>query len=354
MRKESYEFLQRLIETPSPSGFEQPVQRLIRDYMASYADEVRTDVHGNVIGIKNPEGFPRVMLAGHCDQIGMMIQHISEEGFIYVGAIGGIDAAVLPGLTVVIHNERGPVRGVIGRKPIHLLKPEERDKPRLELSEMCIDIGAKNKKEAQSLVALGDAVTFDLQMYALHNQLVAAPGFDDKVGAFVVAEALRLLERRKLSCAVYAVSTVQEELGLRGARTSAFGIDPQVGIAVDVTHASDYPGCDPKRTGECKLGEGPTIARGPNINPVLRQLMEEVAAQKKIKWQPEPEPRATGTDANAIQINRAGVATGLVSIPNRYMHTPVEVVHLGDLENAAKLLAETCLRITPDMDFTPL
>lgn len=354
MRKESLHFLRRLIETPSPSGFEQPVQRLVREYVGPYADEVRTDVHGNVIAVKNPGGYPRVMLAGHCDQIGMMVQHISEDGYIYVAAIGGIDAAVMAGLPVVVHNERGPIIGVIGRKPVHLLKADERGKASMDLSEMFIDIGAKDKDDARSRVEIGDPVTFHLHMDTLLNDLVAGPGFDDKVGSFVVSETLRLIGEKKLTCAIYAVSTVQEEIGLRGARTSAYGIDPQVGIAVDVTHGTDYPGCDCKKTGECKLGEGPTIARGPNINPVLRKLLQETADKKKIPWQPEPEPRATGTDANSIQISRAGVATGLVSIPNRYMHTPVEIVHLSDLEHAAQLLAETCLRIKKDADFTPL
>jgi tetrahedral aminopeptidase len=354
MRPESLDFLRTLIETPSPSGFEQPVQRVFRTYIAPFADEVRTDVHGNVIAVKNPEGYPRVMLAGHCDQIGMMVQHISEDGYLHFAAIGGIDAAVMAGIPVVVHGDNGPVIGVIGRKPIHLLKADERDKARMDLSEMWIDIGAKDRKDAQTKTQVGDPVTFHLHMDKLMNDLMAGPGFDDKVGSFVVAEALRLIGNKKLSCAVYAVSTVQEELGLRGARTSAFGIDPQVGIAVDVTHGTDYPGCDCRKTGECKLGAGPTIGRGPNINPVLRGLIEQTADKKKLKWQPEPEPRATGTDANSIQISRAGVATALVAIPNRYMHTPVEIIHLKDLETAAKLLAEVCLAIKPDADFIPM
>jgi putative aminopeptidase FrvX len=264
MRTESLDFLRQLIETPSPSGFEQPAQRLVRQYVAPWADEVRTDVHGNVIAVKNPDGYPRIMLAGHCDQIGMMIQHISDDGYLYFAAIGGIDAAVMAGIPVVVHGEGGPVPGVIGRKPIHLLKPEERDKSRLDLSEMFIDIGATDKANARTRVEVGDCATFNLKMDTLLNDLVAGPGFDDKVGSFVICEALRLIGSKKLTCAVYAVSTVQEELGLRGARTSAFGIDPQVGIAVDVTHGTDYPGCDCKKTGECKLGAGPTIARGPS------------------------------------------------------------------------------------------
>ncbi|NPV47334.1 MAG: M42 family metallopeptidase [Armatimonadetes bacterium] len=354
MRQQSLSFLQSLIETPSPSGFEQPVQRLVRDYATQFADEVSTDVHGNVIAVKNPGGYPRVMLAGHCDQIGMMVTHITDDGYVYFAAVGGIDAAVMPGLPVCIHTRDGCVPGVIGRKAIHLLKPEERDKAKHDLGELWIDIGAKNKEEAGKLVRVGDPATFALTFQPLQQDLVAGPGFDDKVGSFVVMEALRLLSGKKLKCAVYAVSTVQEELGLRGARTSAYGIDPQVGIAVDVTHATDYPGADAKRTGEAKLGLGPTIARGPNINPPLRELLETAATAKKLPWQPEPEPGATGTDANAIQISRAGVAAALVAIPNRYMHTPVEVVSLADLENAAKIIAETCLRITPQTSFIPL
>jgi tetrahedral aminopeptidase len=354
MRPESLEFLKTLIETPSPSGFEQPAQRVVREYARPFADDVRTDVHGNVIAVKNPDGYPRVMLAGHCDQIGMMLTHITDDGYLYFAPIGGIDAAVMPGLPVCIYGREGCVAGVVGRKAIHLMKAEERDRAKHDLGELWVDIGAKNKEEAARLVRVGDPITFALSFQPLQQDLVAGPGFDDKVGSFVVMEALRLVARKKLKCALYAVSTVQEELGLRGARTSAFGIDPQVGIAVDVTHGTDYPGAEAKRGGEVKLGAGPTICRGPNINLPLRQLLEETADSKKLPWQLEPEPSATGTDANAIQISRAGVAAALVAIPNRYMHTPVEIVSLSDLENAAKIIAETLVRITPEMDFIPM
>jgi len=354
MRPESLQFLRNLIETPSPSGFEQPVQRVVRAYASAFADEVTTDVHGNVTAVLNPGGYPRVMLAGHCDQIGMMLTHVTDDGYLYFAAIGGIDAAVVPGLPLCVHGRHGCVPGVVGRKAIHLMKPEERDKAKHELADLWIDIGAQNKDDALSCVQVGDPVTFALHFQTLRQDLVAGPGFDDKVGAFVAMESLRLLAGRKLKCAVYAVSTVQEELGLRGARSSAFGIDPQVGIAIDVTHATDYPGGDPKRTGEVKLGAGPTICRGPNINPPLRELLEAAAAKKKLPWQVEPEPGATGTDANAIQISRAGVATALLGIPNRYMHTPVEVVSLTDLETAAKIIAEAVAKLTPETNLVPL
>ncbi len=354
MRPESLSFLQSLLQAPSPSGFEQPVQQIVRSYAEPWADEIRTDVHGNVTAAKNPDTTPRVMLAGHCDQIGLMVQHITDEGFLNFSAIGGVDVALLPGTRVYIHAAGGPVLGVIGRKAIHLLEPEERKKAETKISKLWIDIGAKDKEATQKLVQVGDPITFELGMHRLANDLVTGPGFDDKVGAFVVMETLRLLQDRSLDCAVYSVSTVQEELGLRGARTSCFGIDPQVGIAVDVTHASDYPEAEKAVTGEIKLGNGPTIARGANINPVLHRLLIETAQENDIPYQPEPAPRATGTDANAIQISSAGVAAALISIPNRYMHTPVEVVSLGDLENAAWLLAEVVARIDGQIDFVPV
>ncbi len=354
VRRESLQFLKDLIAAPSPSGFEQPAQAVVRERMAPFADEIRTDVHGNVIVIKNPDAQPRVMLAGHCDQVGMMVQHINDEGYLSFAAIGGVDPSIVIGTRVIVHNERGPVLGVIGRKPIHLLSAEERSKPQLSLDKMFIDIGAKDKKAAEKLVALADPITYQADFQELDRDLVVAPGFDDKMGVFVCMEAFRTLARRRLGCGLYAVSTVQEELGLRGAHTSAFGIDPVAGIAVDVTHASDYPGCDKARQGDIKIGEGPTIAIGANINPVLGKLLVATAKEKKIPHQIDPAPRGTGTDANAIQLNRAGVAAALVSVPNRYMHTPIEVISLSDLGNAAKLVAETVAKIGPEVDFTPV
>ncbi|MBN1347423.1 MAG: M42 family metallopeptidase [Phycisphaerae bacterium] len=355
MRAESQEFLFQLLETPSPSGFEQPVQRIIRKRMKPLADQITPDVHGNTVVALNPKGSPRVMLAGHVDQIGFMVRYISDEGYLYFGPIGGIDATVVPGLSLVVHTAKGPVEGVVGRKAIHLMKPEERNNAKVDLNELWLDIGAKDKKEAARRVEIGDPITYRLGATKLGRDLVASPGMDDKVGAFVVMEALRLIKQssRKCRCAVFSVATVQEELGLRGARTSCFGVDPLVGIAVDVTHSADYPGADKKVIGDLAVGKGPVVSIGPNINPVVGRLLMATGRKKKVPYQREGEPRATGTDANAIQISRSGVAAGLVSIPNRYMHTPVEVVSLSDLENAAKLLAETCLEITTKTDFVP-
>mgnify|MGYP001044964427 CR=1 FL=1 len=353
MRKESVQFLRDIIAAPSPSGYEQPAQRVVRQRMDSFADEIRTDLHGNLIVVKNPAGSPRVMLAGHIDQIGMMVVHITDDGYLRLQPIGGIDTVHLVGARVWVHTKSGPIPGIIGRTAIHLLPAEQRGKAP-EIHDLWVDLGVSDRKAAEKLVRIGDPVTWQDGWLELQGGLVAAAGFDDKVGAFVAMEALRLAAQRKLSCALYAVSTVQEEIGLRGAQTSAFGIDPLVGIAIDVGHATDYPGSSKDRQGDVRLGKGPIIARGANINPVVFDLLVRVAEKEKIPYQLEGAPRATGTDANVIQVTRAGVAAGLVSIPNRYMHSAVEVVALNDLENTAKLIAAAVAAITPDMNFTPV
>lgn len=352
MRKESYDFLRKIQETPSPSGFEQPVQRIVRRRMKPVADAIETDVHGNVIVALNPEGSPRVMLAGHCDQIALMVNYVDDNGFIFFSTIGGIDAGVLPGSRVVVHSKNGPIDGVIGRRPVHVMKPEERGQ-KVEIRELWIDIGAHGKKEVERVISIGDPITFRLEMVRLGDEMATSPAFDNKCGTFVVMEALRLCSVKKLRCALFAVSTVQEEVGLRGAKTSCYGVDPHVGIAVDVTHATDYPDIDKRVNGNIKMGEGPTISIGPNINPPLAELLIKTARSKRVPYQREAAPGGTGTDANAIQLTRAGVATALVSIPNRYMHTPVEVINLKDLGAAAKLIAETVLAIGPRTRFIP-
>lgn len=356
MEAESLDFLKQVVSAPSPSGFEGPVRKIIADRMETFCDEVRHDVMGNVIGVLNPEAEPRVMLAGHCDEIGMMVTNISKEGYIYFGSVGGIEPMLLLAQPVTIYGAKGEVPGVIGRKPIHLLHKDrdKKDKPP-KMHELWVDIGAKNKADAEKVVAVGDYVTVDAGFRQLRNNLAAARGFDDRVGAFAVAETLRRLARGrpKPKVGVYGVATTQEELGLRGARTSAYGIDPHAGIAVDVGFASDYPTINKNIVGDLSLGDGPVIAKGPNINPVLGRLLVDTARAKKIPYQMEGAPRATGTDANVMQMTRSGVATALVSVPNRYMHTPVEVVSLTDLDNTSKLLAAALRALSPSQDFTP-
>ncbi|MCD6308287.1 MAG: M42 family metallopeptidase [Candidatus Latescibacteria bacterium] len=353
MRKKSLAFLKSILKSPSPSGYEQPVQKLWREYVKQFAD-VRTDFHGSAIGGINPKGSPRIMFAGHCDEIGFMVRYIDDKGFISFGPIGGFDESIIPGRRVTVHTADGPVPGVIGKTPIHLMKPDDRKKAS-EIRDLWIDIGAKDKKAAKKLVAVGDPVTYVEDFMEMKTGLAVARAFDDRIGSFAVAEVLRLLSegKKKLTSAVFGVSTVQEEIGLRGARTSAFGVDPQIGIATDVTFATDQPGVEKKQVGDIRLGGGPVIARGPNINPKVHDLLVATAKKMKIPFQVEGISRATGTDANAIQVTRSGVAAGLLSIPVRYMHTPVETLDLTDAENAAKLMAGFAEAVTPDMDFTP-
>lgn len=356
MEHTSHEFLRQLLETPSPSGFEQVIQQVVRNHTRSFADEVRTDSHGNVFAARYPEGrpsdAPRVMLAGHCDQIGLMVQYVDGDGFLYVQPIGGWDMQILLGQHLTVWAKEGPVTGVVARRAIHLLKQEERNKVP-DFTDVWVDIGAKNREEAEGIVRCGDPVTFALGYRPLRNGLASSPAMDDKVGLWVCMEAVRLLQGRSLAAAVYGVSTVAEEIGLRGATTAAYSINPTVGIAVDVCHATDTPGNDKKQVGETKCGAGPVIFRGPNISPRVFDLLETTAKAHEIPVQIRGVPRATGTDANAIQISREGVACGLIGIPNRYMHSPVEVVHLDDLANAARLLAEFCAAVGPDTNWIP-
>lgn len=356
MRKDSRNFLFDLLTTPSPSGFEEEIQKIVKARVSKFADDVQIDVHGNLIAALNPGKDLRVMFAGHCDQIGFMVTHISDQGYLCFNQIGGHDPTVVTASQVVVLTENGPVNGVIGYKPVHLVPRNERGKA-TELSKLWIDIGAGSREEAESMVQVSDPIVYVPQVTELGANLIAAPGCDDRVGVFVVMEALRLVAeafaKKSKSLSLFAVSTVQEEVGLRGARTACFGIDPQVGIAVDVTHASDNPGAEAKQIGTVKLGEGPTISRGANINNTLEKLLRKTADKKKIPCQRLSSPSITGTDANPIQVSRSGVATGLIGVPNRYMHTKVEVVDLRDLEAGAKLLAETFLAMTPKTDFIP-
>jgi putative aminopeptidase FrvX len=352
MYEPSLAFLKTMLTTPSPSGYEKAIQDVVRGWAAPLAHEVRTDRHGNVIAVLNPQGSPRIMLAGHCDQLGLMVEYIDDCGFLYVQPIGGWDMQILLGQNLVVWTKNGSVPAVVSRKAPHLLTADERKKVP-EFTDVWIDIGAKDRKDAEDLVALGDVLTVDLGYRELRNGLFTSPGLDDKVGVWTVMETLRLLQGKPLQAAVFCVSTVQEEIGLRGATTSAYGIHPEVGIAVDVCHATDTPGNDKKLVGDTRLGSGPVIFRGPNINPHVHDRLVTSAKTHEIPVQVRGVPKATGTDANAIQLARDGVAAGLVGIPNRYMHSPVEVVSLDDLDRAARLLADFCTSVTSNANWIP-
>ncbi|MCU0316581.1 MAG: M42 family metallopeptidase [Fimbriimonadaceae bacterium] len=354
MRDQSLDFLKSLVNTPSPSGYEERVAQVYREYTSSYAHQVNTDFHGNTWAVLNPDAEMKIMLAGHMDEIGFIIHYISDDGFLHFSPVGGHDPTIPLGQRVWVHGKER-VAGVIGRKPIHLLEPGERDK-KPELHEYWIDIGATKREEVEELIELGDPVTFQVEFQHLLGDRAVARGFDNRVGSFIVAEALRLLaEEGGLDggVGVYAVATVQEEIGLRGARTSAFSIDPQSGIAVDVNFAIDHPGLSKARYGQLDIGKGPSVGRGANINPIVYRMIKEAAAQNEIPIQISPEPGGTGTDANAMQVSRSGMATGLLGVPLRYMHTPCELLSLTDVEQCAKLMAGYCRLVKPDTDFTP-
>jgi endoglucanase len=354
MTDQDFQFFKELVEAPSPSGFEQPAQRVIRRALEGVADQLRTDVLGNVIAtLDGPAGAPRLMLAGHCDEIGFMVKYIDERGFLFFAPIGGVDPHLVPGQRVAVHTSGGPVAGVIGRRPIHQLETSERDKV-MPFKTQFIDIGCADRAAAQALVAVGDPVTFAVGVERLQGTRIASRAFDDKIGAYVVAQVLREVRRRgDQRVTLIGVSTVQEEVGLRGGTASAYGVRPDLGIAVEVGFASDYPDADHKHAGEIRLGQGPILARGPNINPQLFQLLTATAREEEIPYQVMGIPRATGTDANVMQLARGGVATALVSVPLRYMHSPVEMLDLDDLQHTVRLLSALCARITPELSFIP-
>lgn len=331
------ELFHRLLTTAAPSGYEGAVQEVYKELMAPYVDSIETDNMGNVIAVKKgPEGSPKVMLTAHCDEIGFLVSNIDDKGFLYVQEIGGIDTDLLPGRKVEIHTEKGVVDGIFGKKAIHLTKGEEKKK--LSTEDVWLDIAATSKKDALKRVEVGDYVTFAKDAIFYDNQRVASPSTDDRIGVWTLIETAKMLKDEVLACSVYFVSTCQEELGARGAKTAADYIHPDVGIAIDVTHATDYPTAETRLAGNIKLGGGPVITMGPNINQdVCRELK---AAVGEVDVQYEAIARPTGTDANVIQLSSCGVKTGLVSIPCRYMHTPYEMVSLEDARGAAELMAQ--------------
>jgi len=353
MQSTSFAFLKALNEAPSPSGYEQPAARVYRDYLAPIADAVTTDVMGSVHALLKGTGDgPSVMLAGHIDEIGFMVTYITDDGYCAFAPIGGHDPQILPGMRVDVHAKGGVLRGVLGRQPIHLLEEEER-KAVVKMHKMFIDLGLPAAAVKQQ-VRVGDPVTYGAGLETFGDGMAVSRAFDDKVGAWICAEALRLVKEAGGAAGdLVAAGTVQEEIGMRGGTASAYSQDPVVGIAVEVTHATDYPDVDKRKFGEVRCGKGPVLARGANINPKVLELLIAAAEAEKIPYQLEAAPRGTGTDANAIQLSRGGKAAALVGVALRYMHTPTEVLCLEDAGNAARLLAAFVRRLEPGCDFTP-
>jgi len=352
MRPESLDFLTNLLNTPTPSSDEARGQRVWLDYAQPYADKVETDTYGNAMAILNPEGSPKIMIEGHADEIAFQVQYIDDDGFIYFSGVGGHDPSLARGQRVHIHGRNGEVLGVIGALAIHMQdRGKKQEVP--ELHELFIDIGASGRKQAEKRVAVGDLVTYTVGWQQLHGDIYIARACDNRIGTFVVAEALRLCakSRKKLKACVVAASAVGEENGLYGAHMLGYSVRPDAALVVDVGQATDIPVTNKKRFGDTKLGKGPILSRGSVNHPVLVRRLEDVAIKNKIAFQRGIDPRYSGTDADAIFLQRGGIATAAIGVPNRYMHTPVEAVHLKDLENLALWLTAFILDLRPNESF---
>lgn len=355
MNDSSYAFLKRLLDTPGPSGFEAPAARVWRAEAERFADRVETDVAGNSIATLGAGGT-RIMLAGHIDEIGVMITHIDEEGFLYIDGIGGWDPQVLVGQRIRFLTRSGSVLGVVGKKPIHLMKSEEKEKA-AKLSELWVDVGVGGREAAAARgLRVGDPGVVDGGMVELGEGLIASRSIDNRIGAFVVLEVLRRLaeeEANRPSASVSAVATVQEEIGYSGggARIATRAVEPRVALVVDLTFASDTPGMEKKEIGEHRLGSGPVLTRGSATHPLVFERLAATAEAESIPYTIQASPRFTSTDADGIYLTGSGVATGVVSIPNRYMHSPNEIVSLDDLDAAVRLIAAFCRGLADDDEF---
>jgi endoglucanase len=340
MREQSLDFLRTLVNTPSPTGHEVRGQRVWLDYAKQFAGETFYDAYGNCVAVLNKGGSPRLMLAAHADEIAMAVNFISDEGFIYVRKMGGVDAAITKAQRIVIHSRNGAVKGVVGNVAPHLMREEKDPKPP-KIHDLFVDIGASNRKEAEKLVRIGDPITLADEFDLLRNDLAVARAFDNRIGTFAVAESLRLLKESKvkLHAEICAVSNVQEEVGLLGARQIAYSLKPDAALVVDVTHATDCPTVSKAQHGDVKIGHGPVLTHGGCNHPEVVTRIEAVAKAKKIMLQHGAMSSNSGTDTDVIFWTRGGIASALVSLPNRYMHSPVEVVSLRDLEKIPELLA---------------
>ena len=331
-------FLEDLLNARSPSGYETEAQAAFDAHVGTQADRYAKDNLGNRIATANPDGDPIVLMTGHMDELGLIINYVNDKGFLYFGRIGGIDLQTISGRRVDILTANGVVKGVTGRRAIHLLDADERKKvPKAE--NLWIDIGAKDKADALSRVSIGDVAVYNQSVEVMTGTVCTARAFDNKAGCYVVGEVNRRLmaDKTGLHAQVVSVATTQEEIGCRGARTIAHKIPAHFAIAVDVGHATDHPECDNRRFGEFKLGGGPIITRGPNVSPVVFAKLKQLAEEKEIPYQVEADPNPTRTDGRELQMGRDGIATGVVSIPLRYMHTASEIVDVQDIEHTVQL-----------------
>lgn len=343
-------FLFELLNTPSPSGNEVEIQKKWMAYVKDFAHQVQTDPAGNVIGILNPDAPFKVLLAGHCDEIGLVINHIDENGFLRFDKVGGISQKVAVGMKVHILGYEKQLVGVIGANAQH----HGGVKDDLEFEDLYIDCGAKSKEEMENYVQIGDLAVYKREPELLLNDRISGRGLDNRTGAFIVAEVLRRLAKEQLNVGVYAVSTVNEETNMGGAYFAAAGLNPTMAIACDVTFATDYPGVNTAKHGDVKLDKGPVLAKGAPVNIKINQLLEKAAKTLNIGLQYELTPRYTGTDADKMRLTGRGVPVGLVSLPLRYMHSPVEEASFKDMEEEISLLVEMIKNLSGTESLKPL
>ena len=327
-----------LLTATGVAGYEESVREAFASYIRPFVDDITTDTSGNLIAHKKGSGT-KVMFVAHIDEVGLMITYIDADGFLFFQPVGGIDTTLLPGQRVHIHHGDTTVVGVIGKKAIHLLPADERGKTTVKAEDLWIDIGAATREEAEQRVEIGDYITYSTTPQMLTDDVVLSKSLDDRAGVFTLYEIARLVANETLSCDLYLVASVQEEIGCRGVRTAAFALQPEIGIAIDVTHATDYPTVSPKKSGNIELGKGVVIAKGPNIDHQICEQLKQVAKHAELNYQLEAIPHPTGTDANFMQVTATGIRTALLSIPCRYMHTANEVVSVNDIRDTATLAA---------------
>lgn len=343
--------LDALLRTPGPSGYEAPAAKVWRD-AADFAAITTDGLGSSVATIGDDDTAPLVAVVGHIDEIGLVITHIDEKGFLYFAPIGGWDPQILVGQRVTVTGRSGQVPGVAGRKPIHLLDPDQRKKV-VKLKEMHIDIGVADRDEAEELVSVGDPVVIECEPVPVAGTRLVSRSMDNRLGSYVALEALRRChENGRHRARFSAVAAVQEEIGLFGSRTAAFTVRPDLAVAIDVTHATDAPGVDEKEVGSHPFGSGPVIGRGSTLSPKVYELLRETAEQAGIPYSIGASGNATHTDADSLQISRTGIPTGLVSIPLRYMHSPVEMVDLADVEATVELMVAFVENLDPEVDLT--
>ncbi|MDX1671534.1 MAG: M20/M25/M40 family metallo-hydrolase [Balneolaceae bacterium] len=350
-----YDFLEKLLVTPSPTGFETAGQKVWKEYVDRFADDVQTDAYGSAAARLNTSfDVITVMLEAHCDEIGMIVQHITEEGFVYVNKLGGSDSTIARAKRVFIHSSDGIVSGVVGNTAIHLQENKNGGGKQPAWKEIYVDIGANNREEALKMVQIGDPITYTDDFEFLSDRILTGRGLDNRIGGYMIAQAFRKLSERKdeLKVNVVALNSVQEEVGGYGARMMAYRLEPDMALVTDVTHATDTPGIDNKEHGLIKLGKGPVIQHGGANHPQIVDFIEKVCKEKEFEIQHEANSVRTGTDTDSIFYQKTGIPSALISLPLRYMHSPVETASVGDIDDLVDLMVETVLALDADQTFS--